>query len=554
MVIDDTKIIIDNIEDFIDIPDGINHLRKEMLTLAVSGNLVPQDPKEGTAEDLYQKIQEERNQEAKKAGKKLQPLPPITVDEIPFEIPETWKWVKFGDLDEAITDGEHISPRKHIEGVPLLTAKNILDDGVTFDVKDFVTEADADRFWKRCNPEYGDLLICSRGTIGRTTTVNTNQRFVLMGSVILIKFFNEETSNYAKYYLRTYSGLSQIGLLQKGMAVNALYLKDIKTAMLPLPPLAEQKRIVEKVEDLMKIIDELETKKNERNAIRSSLTKSAFNSLGINDSTIALEHMSEIVQNLEDVSELEKGILSLAVSGNLVIQKPKDTSPIAPTELSQKRNANKDTVVGKVRFSTRIQSESPYSLPNSWRWVCLEDIAENINDGNYGASYPKKNELLDSGIPFLTSASIMPSGEIDLINSKYISSKKHAELKKAQIQPGDVIFPNRGARRGQLMGLEPFAVICPESIQTGNINPQLTRIRLSDEIISNAYLVYVLRSGYFLSQFSQAARGIALQFINLTMTKKFLIPLPPRAEQRHIVEKVDELMTLTTELKSTLNV
>ena len=237
-------------------PSDVDELEKSILSLAVSGKLTPQDPEDGNAEDLYQEIRKEK-ESVGTSNKKIKPLSPITDEEIVFGIPANWKWVRLGDLAKVITDGEHISPTKTTEGVPLLTAKNATDNGVTFEKIDYVTKEDAAKFWNRCNPEKGDLLICSRGTIGRSVVVDTEEKFVLMGSVILIKFFNDETATFVRNYLRTQSGLLQIGAMKKGMAVNALYLKDIRNAVLPLPPIKEQTRIVAKVNELMILVQKL---------------------------------------------------------------------------------------------------------------------------------------------------------------------------------------------------------------------------------------------------------------------------------------------------------
>ncbi len=251
------KIAFEHLVELIRTPADLKELEGALLTLAVSGQLVPQKKSEGIAEDLYTEIQKRRADRVEGRKKKVKDFAPITQEVIPFEIPRSWKWARMSKLVDLITDGEHISPGKHAAGIPLVTAKNVVEAGVTFQNVDYVTKEDAKKFWARCHPEKGDLLICSRGTIGRTTIVNIEEPFCLMGSVILIKFYDSTTSDYCKYYLRTQSGVSQIGLMRKGMAVGALYLKDIEKALIPLPPLAEQKRIVKKVEEVMSLVNKL---------------------------------------------------------------------------------------------------------------------------------------------------------------------------------------------------------------------------------------------------------------------------------------------------------
>lgn len=253
----ESKIAFEHLTKLIKTKSDVKEFENAILTLAVSGKLMPQYRKEGTGEDLYTQIQKMQKIEQNGPKKINKTLSEIKPEEIPFEIPKSWKWVEMSEIANLITDGEHISPEKHTIGVPLITAKNVLEKGVNFDNVDYVTNDDAKKFWNRCKPELGDLLICSRGTIGRTTIVDTRSPFCLMGSVILIKFFDDTLSNYCKYYLRTHFGVAQIGLLKKGMAVSALYLKDIKKALIPLPPLGEQKRIVKKVEEIKAIIDKL---------------------------------------------------------------------------------------------------------------------------------------------------------------------------------------------------------------------------------------------------------------------------------------------------------
>src|SRR5262245_17194428 len=147
-------------------PDAIPRLRQFILDLAVRGKLVEQDPNDELAEELLKRIQAEKERLVKEGKiKKNKPLGPIDNANILFDTPASWRWVRLDEAAIKITDGEHLSPNKTQGGMLLLTAKHVLDTGVTLAEPQYVSYEDGLQFRERCDPQKGDILICSRGTI-----------------------------------------------------------------------------------------------------------------------------------------------------------------------------------------------------------------------------------------------------------------------------------------------------------------------------------------------------------------------------------------------------
>lgn len=146
-------------------PNGIKKLRELILELAVRGKLVPQDLSDEPASELLKRIAEEKARlVAEGKIKKPKPLAEIAEDEKPFELPRGWQWFRLAKGVIKLTDGEHLSPPKAPSGMPLLTAKDVTDSGVLFESTQFVTVENGLKYRERCNPDRGDILICSRGT------------------------------------------------------------------------------------------------------------------------------------------------------------------------------------------------------------------------------------------------------------------------------------------------------------------------------------------------------------------------------------------------------
>src|SRR3990172_2811202 len=197
------------------------------------------------------------------------------------ELPMGWKKVQIKDVAEKITDGEHFRPRTQESGIPFLSAKDVRDEGVSFDEPLFISEETATKAMLRCNPERGDILIVSRGaTVGRMCIVNAKRKFCLLGSVILIKVKKSISSKFINYVLKSPIANQKMITVSGATAQQAIYLRDIKNISIPLQPLKEQQAIVSKIEELLSDLEngkqQLQTAQQQLKVYRQSLLKWAF--------------------------------------------------------------------------------------------------------------------------------------------------------------------------------------------------------------------------------------------------------------------------------------
>jgi len=186
-----------------------------------------------------------------------------------------WADKTIEELCTKITDGEHIRPKVTAKGVPFLSAKDVLDHDVVFEDSLFVSDSDAMKFRKRCNPEKGDILIVSRGaTVGRTCVVKTSKVFCLLGSVILLKTHSGISSNFVTYALKSRLIRAQLTTLSEASAQQAIYLRDLRPLRIGCPTRAEQDRIVSELDALHLKIQQLDFIYQQKLAALEELKKS----------------------------------------------------------------------------------------------------------------------------------------------------------------------------------------------------------------------------------------------------------------------------------------
>lgn len=234
-----------------------DQMKKSILQQAVMGKLVPQDPTDEPASVLLKKIAEEK-QKLIKEGKIKKPKASNVVisDDKPFEIPESWVWATLADLAKQITDGEHSTPKRTTKygGYYLLSARNVRDGSIQLEDVDYVDKAEFDRISSRCNPTRGDILISCSGSVGRCTVVADDNKYVMVRSAAMVSPVMCDPK-YLMYAIQSECVQSQISGMKKQTAQANLFLGAISALMIPVPPSAEQNRIVDKLEDTFKHIE-----------------------------------------------------------------------------------------------------------------------------------------------------------------------------------------------------------------------------------------------------------------------------------------------------------
>ena len=256
----------------------IKQLRQNILQEAIEGNLTADWRKQNPvqkgnpdydAEALFERIQKERINE-----KKQKELSPITDEEKPFEIPGGWKWVRLGEICKKITDGTHKTPKYTNSGIKFVSAKDIYNKELDFSHCKYISESEHKELYKRCNPELNDLLISKSGSIGTVVLNNVTFEFSLFESLALIKYTQSELvpkfMKFAVQYICNNLTISDI----KGVCVKHLHLNVLSGQTLGLPPLAEQKEIVNKVETLLTKVKTLENQITEREQLTKQLMQS----------------------------------------------------------------------------------------------------------------------------------------------------------------------------------------------------------------------------------------------------------------------------------------
>jgi type I restriction enzyme S subunit len=259
-----------------DAPNGVQKLRELILQLAVQGKLVPQDPNDEPAELLLERIREEKAQLVKEVKiKKSEKLPPVDVDEMPFELPNGWEWVRLDSICSKITDGVHKTPKSTNSGIPFLPVTQLKNGKLDFSAPKYISLEDHQLFYQRSDPQKGDILMCKVGaTIGVTAVVETDLEFSIFVQLALFKLISVNPY-YLKCILLSSNIQNYIKKNSVGSAMPYISIGKLKNIQVSLPPLPEQKRIITKVNCLMTLCDELEAKLTQSINEREKLMETA---------------------------------------------------------------------------------------------------------------------------------------------------------------------------------------------------------------------------------------------------------------------------------------
>jgi len=435
----------------------------------------------------------------------------------------------------------------------MLSSRDVTAGKIRFDNPSRYLSADdfdAEDFRTRTQP--GDVLLTIVASLGRSAVVPIDApKFALQRSVAVIAsgLYPEFLSNL----FNSPVSLRYFDAHAKGTAQKGIYLGKLGEYVAPVPPLAEQHRIVAKVDELMALCNRLEAQQTDAESAHTQLLQALLDSLTqASDATDfaanwqrLAEHFHTLFTTEPSIDALKQTLLQLAVMGKLVPQDPSDE----PASELLKRLANgKAELVrsGLLKAPKPLpdikQDEIPYELPQAWKWVRLGEISEFAN-GDRGKNYPNRTEYVSAGIPWINTGHIEPDGTLSQDSMHFITREKFESLNGGKIRLGDLVYCLRGATFGKTAIVDPY--------RDGAIASSLMIIR-PFEPCSNRYIYRYLTSKIGRDQIFRFDNGSAQPNLSANNVRLYVYPLPPLPEQHRIVAKLDQLMTLCDQLKTRL--
>ncbi len=543
----DLNMLFEKFDLLIDSPNSISKIRELILQLAVQGKLVEQDPNDEPASELLKRIKAEKEKLITEGKiKKQKPRPPITEDEIPYELPQGWEWVRLCEIGETQTGSTPPTSKREYYGNDYafikpadISGKGVrYEDGVGLSKKGI----EKGRFVKA----YSVLMVCIGGSIGKVNFVDRdcscNQQINAVTPYNDVDFclvnYNL-ASPYFQNQVLTNAPCTTLPILSKGKWENIPF---------PLPPLAEQKRIVVKVDQLMQLCDQLDACQEKASTKYTSLNDAALEKL-LSAKTIEefAEHWQFLCDNFDliyndpaHVNKLRQAILQLAVQGKLAPQDPNDEPA---SELLKRIKAEKEKLIaeGKIKkqkpLSEITEDKKPFELPEGMEWARLQTLVFLLGDGLHGTP----NYTPGTSYYFINGNNLN-NGKIEIKPStKTVSFEEMLKLKK-ELSSNAVLVSINGT-------LGNVAFYNGEEIILGK---SACYFNLSEEV-SKHFIKILLESPYFMSYALRTATGSTIKNLSLKAMNDFPVPLPPIAEQHRIVSKVDQLMHLCDELETQLN-
>lgn len=487
-------------------------LKNSILQLAIQGKLVEQRPEEGTAEELFAQIQEEKQRLIReKKIKKQKPMPEITEDEKPFDIPESWKWIRLSQIWSILNGdrGKNYPAKSTLSkiGIPFISAINLNGKTVVEDENLLcLSQIQYDKLGNG-KLQKNDVVVCIRGSLGKHGVYPFDQGAIASSLVILRNYFlNICDDEFLLLYLDSPLFFSEIKKYDNGTAQPNLAAKSLEQFLVPLPPLCEQKRIVAKIEELLPYIDRYE------------------------------QAWSKLEQfNSRFPEDMKKSLLQYAIQGKLVEQRPEEDTA---EELFVQIQEEKQRLIAEKKIKKEkplpeiTDDEKLFDIPDSWKWVRLIDVCKTIADGDHQAP-----PQVTSGIPFLVISNIS-KGNLDFSNTRYVTQEYFDSLAYERIaESNDILFSVTGS-----YGI-PVIVDCEQKFCFQR------HIALIKGMIDINYLYFLLESPVVKVQCDKVATGTAQKTVGLKSLKNLVVPLPPLAEQKRIVEKLEQLRPLCERLK-----
>ena len=516
-------------------------LKKSILQMAVQGKLVPQDPNDEPASVLLERIRKEKEELIKEGKIKKEKKPsyifrgtdnlpyekvgnndPVCIaDEVPFDIPDSWEWVRISGVFSVINGdrGKNYPAKSTLSntGIPFISAVNL--DGKTVIEDDNLLCLSDEQFNKLGSGklEKDDVVVCIRGSLGKHGRYPFEKGAIASSLVILRPHLNIPLlSDFIMMYLDSPLFFSEIKRYDNGTAQPNLAAKSLEMFFLPLPPLSEQKRIVEKLNEV------------------SSLTDNYAE---------AYVRVAELNQKFPEL--LKKSVLQEAVQGKLVPQDPNDEPA---SVLLERIRAEKQALIkaGKIKKDKNesvifrrdnshyeklngiercIDDELPFEIPKNWQWERWGNISQSIQ---YGYNAPAKS----NGKIKMVRISDIQNNTVKWDSVPFCDIAED-DIETYLLKSNDILFARTGGTVGK-------SYLVTEILEDAIYAGYLIRTRYSDELIPK-YLKYFMESELYWSQLRSGTIATAQPNCNGQTLSKMLLPIPPKAEQERIIQMIDTL-------------
>ena len=513
-------------------------LKNSILQMAVQGKLVPQDPNDEPASVLLERIRAEKERLIKEKKIKREKNPSVIFKgadntpyekigeevrslDTPFDIPESWEWIRFKDLVDYSMG--KTPPRKETEywsngTLPWVSIADLVADGTVTGTKECVNSFAAENTFKGKISKAGTLLMSFKLTVGKVSILGIDAFH--NEAIISIYPFVDPDKITTMFLFATLPLLSQSGDTKSAIKGNTLNSDSLDALLIPLPPIMEQKRIIDKLHEL---------------------------TTPLLDYGVAEQKVTDLNANFPEA--LKKSILQEAVQGKLVPQDPSDEPAEALLEriLAEKQRLIKEGKIKKDKHESVIfrrdnshyekldgverciDDELPFEIPENWRWCRLKSIVNVVS-----ARRVHQSDWRNEGVPFYRAREIGKLADTGFVdNELFITEALYNEFSSSGVpHPGDLMVTAVGTlgKTYIVKGSDRFyykdaSVICFENF--GKINP--------------AYLKLLMYSPYMEEQIKQNSAGTTVGTITIVKANEYLIPLPPLMEQQRIVDQAERL-------------
>ena len=524
-------------------PNSVPRLRRFILDLAVRGKLVEQDAEDESTTELLKRIQAARIKLVKAGKFKEGKAPGNILGDLPAnQLPVNWNWVPFGATVNAHLGGGTPSKANLTYWNGDVLWASVKDVGKTKYLDstiDRITEAGlADSSSNLIEP--GNLIVVTRMGLGKVSinrvpvAINQDLRALSLSSLMSI--------DYCYIFLKTH------GFEGSGLTVKGIKIEELLGIAFPLPPLAEQHRIVAKVDELMALCDQLEAAQQERERCRDRLAAASLQRLNqpAVDTTpeaqreharFHLQHLPSLTTRPEHIKVMRQSILNLAVRGGLVRQPAGEDSAIgllSAIAAAKSRLAKSGEIRKVVDLGPLTLEDAVFQVPDGWAWERLGTVGYTQTGTTPPTSMP---ECFGGNTPFVTPSDLTAS--VTTYDGKGLTEigVKHSRL----IAKNSVLMVCIGSTIGKVNVVDR-EICCNQQINT--LTPVIDGM--------TGYLAIVLRSNYFQELVIANAGMGTLPILSKGKWELLPVPIPPLAEQHRIVAKVDELMALCDQLEAQL--